>query len=84
MSTTNFNINKFFKGTGSSKLVKGRHSRVLVIYRYYFFVPVVDMTCRHAFCLNSPFHCLAVTVEEVQLFQVEMAATVETPFLLVI
>lgn len=39
------------------------------------------MTCRREFCLNYSVYCPAVTVEDVQLFEAEMAATVETLFL---
>lgn len=39
------------------------------------------MTRRREFCLNYSVYCPAVTVEDVQLFETEMSAAVETPFL---
>lgn len=74
MSATNFNINKFLKGTGSSKLVKGRYSRSSCYLQISLFVPVADMTCRHEFCLNYFFCCSAVGVEETRLFEAKVAA----------
>lgn len=42
---------------------------------------VADVTRRLEFCLNYSLHHPMVTVEGIQLFEAEMAATIETLFL---